>query len=502
MIRQDLKDLGLKCHMWRDKRVVDHCKRMSKPNPHVIHDDRIASVLEAQGFVAPFAPRSVFDPDQLYAALAKYAPTNAPRVRVDEHVKSGIALAYKVFAKPKNEPVLQSLSLSLEDVDLMTTNKRGSSGLTAFGIPKRDAMDIAISSARRILLGEKVPEPCVCFARTQFGGKTRLVWGYPYSLTVLEGIFARPLISRFLGTTSPMAFGVTSGSLGARLRNASEWNRYAYSMDMSSFDSSVASMLIEVAFDIIATWFDMNSIEPISGKKLGVIYKRVRKYFQNTPIVMPDQQLYVGKHHGVPSGSYFTQFVDSIVNVIFVGATSSKFHLNVPSDAIFVLGDDALFWSDHLCSLDEISRYAKRVLGLNVHGSEKSEIVDYDQPVHFLGRKWVNGFPTIDEGEILARAEYPERFRTYSKDPTKAKAQVQMMMLSLASTYREGWRIARRCYGNTDSRYRMAFLTEKLPVEVDYESSAERMLTGYPLYKLRERQGQYMKTTVATQYWL
>lgn len=502
-----VKDLGFKAHPWRDKRVVDHCKQMSKPDGNIIFDARVASVLRSQGFEWVESPRSVYDPDQLYAALAKYAPTREPEIRIDQHVKSGIALAYKVFAKPEDESHLQVLSLVEDDVRTMTSNPTGSSGLTAFGVKKREAIPLALDSATRIVQGKKVPEPCISFKRTQFHNKTRLIWGYPYSMTVLEGLFARPLIDRFKGSYGPMAFGLTSGCLGARLRSSAAWYKYAYSLDMSSFDSSINSKLIDVAFSILATWFDMDEVEPISQIRHGEIFSRVKKYFIRTPIVMPDQQLYVGKNHGVPSGSYFTQLVDSIVNVIFCGAISSKFHLDVDSNHLYVLGDDLLLWSNRLCDLGCISRYALKAMGLNVHGSEKSRIMKYDEPIHFLGRVWIDGFPTTGEQEILSRMVYPERWRPYSNDSDVAEAEVKILFLSIAATYRDGWRMARRCYFETDSRYRMPQLVERLPQgltdnDVDRDGVRQHTLTGSQLYKLKYVFDRTLKTTVATQYWL
>jgi hypothetical protein len=318
------KNQGFRKHKWRDKRIVKHCKTHSVPNDKVLFDAHVAAVLRAQGFDWREDPRSIYDPDQLYQTLDRYAPANKPSLKVDSHIKNGIALAYKVFAKPKDGSCLTTLKVTKEDVRAMMSNPTGSSGLTAFHLVKDESVDIAMESAYRIANKDKVPEPCIAFKRTQFNNKTRLIWGYPFSMTILEGLFARPLIDLFKCAYSPMAFGQTSGSIGARLRRSSDRCKYAYSLDMSKFDSSIASELIDTAFNIISTWFDMSEVEPTTGVTYGQIFKIVRRYFIYTPIVMPDQNVYFGKSHGVPSGSYFTQMIDSIVNLIFCGAVSSK----------------------------------------------------------------------------------------------------------------------------------------------------------------------------------
>lgn len=479
---------GFKTHPWRDSRINPICSQQSQANVKPLVDYKVAKELKSAGFKWKKDPRSIFDPEKMYQALAKYAPMENHRLIRDQYVRSGIALAYKVFARPEIEQPLRPYSLSEEDAYLMTTNLKGSAGLTNPGSKKQDSISVGIASAKRILDRVKVPEPCIAFHRTQFNQKTRLIWGYPLSVNLLEGLFARPLIDRFKGAYSPMIFGLQDGAIGVRLNSSSNRAKWAYSLDMSSFDSSVSSELIDIAFDIIATWFNLDAIEPESGQSYGYILHRVREYFKKTPIVMPDQRLYVGKNHGVPSGSYFTQFVDSVVNCIFCGAVSGRFHLNVSSDDIYILGDDLLMWSDHRVDLDEISDYGYRILGIHVHGSEKSEVTHWNEPVHFLGRIWVHCLPTDNEDKVIARLVFPERFRKYPDDPSKAHKLARQMIVNMASTFEVGWQIALKCYGDHLEPRRSEFIVESYEVleSAWYESNGkyhETSLSGYALYK-------------------
>ena len=302
----------------------------------------------------------------------------------------------------------------------------------------------ALERAVQIVQGEKSPEPCLAFKRTQKNDKTRLVWGFPYSMTVIEGLVAFPLNENLKSLSTPMAYAITSMSLGSKLRTGSRKKKFCYSLDMSQFDASISAYLINVSFSIIKSWFDLDQLEPTTGATVNDIFDIIVRYFITTPIVMPDGNVYKGKRHGVPSGSYFTQIVDSIVNVILCGAISHRFNLGVNKRDLMVLGDDLLFFSNRKVSLNAISEFAKRNLGIKVHGSEKSEIYSSGDTIHFLGRYWHNGQPDLPIDEIVAKMVYPESYRRYSSDPKTRAQQVRLLLMSYASTYRSAWRIAER----------------------------------------------------------
>lgn len=429
---------------YRRKYLREYGRRMSSDDETQLWDDNVASVLEEQGFTIKDSPRSVYKVEKLYASLAKYAPDQSPTVNLrDKHVESGIRMAYAAFAKPKDEPYLQHLMFNPEMILSITSNMKGSAGLTAWGQTKAQSLVRAYERGRQTLTGEKSPEPCIAFKRTQFNDKTRLVWGFPYSMTAIEGLFARPLIKRFLKVFNPMAFGKSTGYLGTKLRVASYNNRYAYSTDVSSFDASMSATLIKVAFEIISTWFDMNGdVETASGDTLRVseVWNKIVTYFITTPIVMPDLNLYLGKRHGVPSGSYFTQIIDSVINTIIVGTISSKFAMHIDKEHLSVLGDDVLFWSNRKISLETLAKYASETFNANFN-AEKSAMFESGEIVHYLGRDWENGVPDLPMDDILIRMTQPEKFRKYSADPVERKRQVKLLLASYAAVYKTAFRI-------------------------------------------------------------
>lgn len=491
---------------YRMKRLEPYAQRMSKDNLTVIFDDNVASVLTQQGYSIQEAPRSVYKVEKLYEALSRYAPINATKPVYDEHFTHGVSLAYACFSKPKDEPLLDILPFTPATIQLVTSNPSGSPGLTNYGCTKAESQTRALERGLQILGGEKGPEPCLAFKRTQFDDKTRLVWGYPYSMTAIEGLVAYPLIQRFKGGCTPMAFAIPSGALGTKLRVASYHNEWAYSLDMSAFDATISAELIKIAFKILRTWYDTKQVEPISGKSVGEVFNIIETYFITTPIVMPDLMLYTGKRHGVPSGSFFTQMIDSVVNVIIGGTISHRFNLNVPKQGIFVLGDDLLMWSNRRVNLDAISQFAAEHLHVKLHGSEKSSCYHYDDVIHYLGRDWVNGLPTLAESDIIKRMVYPESFRKYSKDPEARERQVRLLILSFAAQYYAGWSIAYRTHDPSGANYHRG--CANVDVGTYKNDSHQKVdadfLSGLMRYRMKyfpnESNGDIPNT--AYQYWL
>lgn len=492
---------------WRNKALKSYSARMSVDDDRALYDDRVANVLKAQGFSAPERPRSIYKVEKLYQALDKFGPANSPRTLESDWLKRGFDFAYACFSKGIGMDFLHPLPLESATVKLITRNPSGSAGLTSFGKKKRDVMEEALEKSKLVLTRQRVPEPCIAFKRTQFNEKTRLVWGFPYSMTIIEGLVAQPLNERFKQGMTPMAFAMPTGVLGSRLRIASYNRKWAYSLDMSSFDATISAKLIRMAFSIIKTWFDLDEVV-LDGWTVRDIFDRVEFYFIHTPIVMPDSQVYRGKAHGVPSGSYFTSIVDSIVNCIICGAISSKFHLGICKRFTFVLGDDMLFWSDKKVSLDRIANFTNKQFGVSLHGSEKSALFSAGQVIHFLGRDWHNGVPDLPVQDILQRMIYPESYRHYSRDPKVAEREVKLLLLSYAAVYRQGWLIVQRCLGDWEG-FRLS--AEAIECEVYDQTTLEDILresadhlSGY----LRFKRKYYSTfegggiTTTGIQFWL
>lgn len=236
---------------------------MSNPNNHALVDPFVANLLIEQGIHWDDDPRSVYDPSQLWDALSLYGPENHTRCQHDPAIKAGIALAWKVFGRDANQDLLTILS---ENEVLSALHLEKNSGLPLM-IKKGEAFTYASDRELQIRKGEKSPNPCVAFKRTQAGNKTRLVWGYPLEMTIMESRFARPLIEQFLASRTTMAFGLMKHELGAYLEYQVNSSKHVLSLDYSKFDSSISASLIQASFSILASWFDEEDRKEFGDRK-------------------------------------------------------------------------------------------------------------------------------------------------------------------------------------------------------------------------------------------
>lgn len=394
--------------------------QMSQPHPDGLIDRFVAHVLEEQGFDWVEQPRSIYEPAQLYTALERYATSWLEFEKLDTFTQKGFAAAHRIFSKPKEAEYFEMPS-ELELVGSLKLEK--SSGLPLL-TTKANSLAYSLDREKQVRAGIKAPNPCVAYKRTQKNNKTRLVWGYPLEMTIMEARFARPLIDHFRNHSNPMALGLSKLELGAEMfSNFENQPGTTVCLDFSKFDSTISATMIDRAFRILKTWF-----RPEDLKLYG--WETIVKYFITTPIVMPDGHLYCGKNHGVPSGSYFTQLIDSVVNVAMMYSLKYACNMKFKSKSLKVLGDDVIVQVTSSVEIEKYSEYLK-TFGLILHGPEKTVIGEQ----HFLGATWRKGKPHRDIGELCSNAVCPESFRDYGGDIYRGPRQV---LRSYASNYLEG----------------------------------------------------------------
>lgn len=172
-------------------------------------------------------------------------------------------------------------------------------------------------------------DPCILFTRTQEQNKTRNVWGYPIADTLNEMRYYSPLLSfqKRLKYRSALVSPEEVSRQMTQLINKCSSGDSLISIDFTAYDTSVKYQLQEIAFKYIKSLFQTECSQDIDY---------ISERFSDISIITPDGL--ISGRHGVPSGSTFTNEVDSIVQVILA--------LNKPYtsfDNMQVQGDDGVY---------------------------------------------------------------------------------------------------------------------------------------------------------------
>nr|UMQ74218.1 RNA-dependent RNA polymerase [Helianthus annuus leaf-associated partitivirus 3] len=359
----------------------------------------------------------------MYKALSRFGGeknTWSQLSRVQQRaMKKAIGNAEKAFKLPyKREP------LDWHDVG-QYLRRDTSAGATFMGHKKGDVLEEIYHEAR--WLGHRMKQdgkgtfdpskmrfpPCLAGQR---GGmseiddpKTRLIWIYPSEMLVVEGQYAPRMYHDFMADpNTPMLNGKSSQRLYTEWTCGLREGERLYGIDFSAFDSSVPAWLIRVAFRILkknVEWETWNG-KPVSKRdrqKWRNVWDAMVWYFINTAILMPDGRMF-RKFKGVPSGSWWTQMVDSVVNHIVVDYLAIC--QDVPIRGLRVLGDDSAFRSAPRFSL-EVASSDTKPLGMTMK-PEKCEETDDPADFKLLGTKYRNGVPFRETEEWFKLSLYPE----------------------------------------------------------------------------------------------
>lgn len=385
-------------HLKKSQRTVSTMAYLNRRTP-ILVDYRIFNALKARGFdlVPERDNKSVYEPAKLVGQLARFG--SRPALTYDNAaLEQAKALTFRAFG---GSGQLRPLNL---DENLKSVAKMDKSSGLPHLTKKGDVFLSDLERARRIQEGRSAPLPCVAYHRIQHGvtgPKTRLVWGYPQSMFLLEAKYAPQLIDHFLSVRTPMAFGLMKSQVSARMQQIqNSWLRY--SIDFSGFDSTISAEFIDFAFAVLRSHFTFDRWED------DATWSKIVNYFIHTPIMLPDTSVWV-KHHGVPSGSYFTQMIDSIVNYLAISyAWICATGRAVQEGRVLVLGDDCLVGQSKKVDLRSLALYFSE-LGLKMN-VEKTQVTEFGKgSPHFLGHYWSYGMPYRPLQEIAIRMAFPEK---------------------------------------------------------------------------------------------
>jgi hypothetical protein len=336
-------------------------------------------------------------------SVGKYFHSKPSRP-TDERYQEALRKVDKIFHLPnKVNP------LHINDSIKYYKNVDRSPGLpyTQYGLKRKDEVDpesIKLFVHKlKYNIYPKCYTPCTAAVKTVVSRtrKFRTVWAYPAHMTFAEGMFAQPLIWSYEAAEGPYALWVKF-SKGHMKRLMVKRNRHRkwLGVDWSSFDSTIPAWLIRDAFVILRSNLDFSKYRewgsPTDPDTLPRLWKQIVSYFINTPIRFQDGLVWK-KRQGIPSGSYFTNLLGSVVNAIVMN------YLVDADGSQFYMGDDSLIELRD-ANLSDLALNAEQIFGMTLN-VEKSEFGTY---VSFLGYKMgVDGTPLAQYEKLVAQLLVP-----------------------------------------------------------------------------------------------
>jgi len=309
--------------------------------------------------------------------------------------------------------------------------------VTEPGVKKGELLKTIVSDYEKIVKpknGFRFNEPCSAGLRLALAkkpaNKPRLVWVYPAVVQLAEAKFFIPIYSLLYRCKM---FAWDFSFLRGEYSEIEHWlkgSATSYGADVSSFDATVYAFFLRRIFAWIASRFSMTIRQKLE-------FEAVADYFINTPLWYK-KKVYL-KNRGVPSGSFFTQLIDSIVNLSYqVYIFEIMYHVGIRNDEFSpypftylspyffheikfcrILGDDSLVGFKHHVFKRAHYEYACDSLqenGVIIH-AEKGFFRGWDciNRAEFLGFELPSLFSNIrypllrkDPDLVVAQCLFPE----------------------------------------------------------------------------------------------
>nr|UYD21365.1 RNA-dependent RNA polymerase [Colletotrichum associated partitivirus 1] len=256
--------------------------------------------------------------------------------------------------------------------------------------------------------------------------KTRLVWMYPAAMTATEAVFAQPLIDKLYSEKAD--YFLTGVDSKFRIQKflsllSDEKDKCGVGLDFKSFDTFRCNQLIRDAFSVLKQnvkfGYYYDRITGVQQGRSGVAeraekcFDNIVEYFIHTPMILPNGRV-VSKHVGVPSGSHFTNLIDSIVNRILI--KTFGFYEGLRLSKLSTNGDDSAFYlpSDEISGiLEKAAKFFDYFFGMTISVS-KSCVAAQPSDMHVSGTTWAALRPFRNTDEWFMLAAYSD---TYIRAP-------------------------------------------------------------------------------------
>lgn len=414
-----------------DGAMLDALKEMFNDEPNlieVLHDSAVGSRCTKQ----------FYHEKPMMDHLGEYLKCDVRDRRGAKAYRAARVLLMKFMPKAQLHP---------EDIDEkgleMFSNVKGAAGAIAKGSKGANAtlcLDVAHRIKDAVNRGEEFKNifvPTMCYHRSQLGNtvdddgnynpefimKDRMVEGVDGGTTLIEASYMKPVYDLLKSKWVCYAGGKDPQSLRDLIRS---WRSLHYwiGTDFSKFDMHLPGWLLEDAFNIIKELYYNNFNDKT--------FEWVKYNFINTVMIGPDGNLY-RKHHGIPSGSFCTQVIGTIVNLLMnltgmaILTNQLKTHQMISELErnlvhpvyhelmMTAMGDDCLIFMRKEFDgkyVEHLAEAITKVFGVMVNAEKTEYGKSCDYP-SFLKREWREGGEYQNPKKLFINVVHPEHTRTY-----------------------------------------------------------------------------------------
>lgn len=235
--------------------------------------------------------------------------------------------------------------------------------------------------------------------------KTRAVSAVALPVIIAELMFSKPFQYAY-SSKNVYCGGKNDLEINRIIQTGRSFYNWCISLDYSHYDQSISNWLIEDAFEIIRHAF--SDMTPEDEELWNV----VKHDFIHKKFILSGEE--VTSHKGVPSGSMFTQIIDSLVNELMIRTAMKALGMKEDHYQMQIMGDDNLIMylfdrdiADDLCS------YIQKNFGIIVNLDKTSHHLTKKNP-EFLSRLWTPQGVWRHPFTLLSRILFPEKFRPYA----------------------------------------------------------------------------------------
>jgi len=252
-------------------------------------------------------------------------------------------------------------------------------------------------------------------SNAQVSLKVRVMYPFPGAITLIEAMFGAPFITHFINTDTFYTIGKTGGQLAQSMKKRFKFaHKKGFGTDVKSFDQSVQPELILMAFAILKFSLTLTPRE-------SQLFDKMVLYFICAPMVSPDMNGKMTsfiKIFGIPSGSFFTNILDTLSQGIAIEFA----HPGILDNAL-LCGDDNLFFPGDGFHFSEFVSILSNEFGLVV-SSEKSKFFTSLSSVFYLGFNWLHGIrqvsPLLVINQLLWHDDFITDLSTYDREVSRA----------------------------------------------------------------------------------